>query len=63
METRIYSVELEANGYADDTFVSETLGECVTYCFENGYTEGQIAELVGDEKIVENLYTLTGERI
>ena len=63
METRIYSVELEANGYADDTFVSETLGECVAYCVENGYTEGQIAELVGDEKIVENLYTLTGERI
>lgn len=33
----MYSVELKANNYSDDTFLSVSLEECVNYLVDNGY--------------------------
>ena len=50
MMTTTYSVELEATGYADDTF-NGTYEECVEYMQEYGYTaeDGRIAKILVDE--------------
>lgn len=37
MMTTIYSVELEATGYSDDTF-NGTYEECLQYMQDHGYT-------------------------
>ena len=54
-----YSVELEATGFADDTFEG-TYEECVEYLKDNKYTQkdGRIVKLVDDgDPIVTEIIT------
>ena len=48
----MYSVELEKNGYKDDSFISMSLEECIEYLKDNGLYDGgewQIVLLDFDE--------------
>ena len=47
----LWSVELEANGYEDDTF-NGTFEECIEYCKDYGYAigkDGRLAKIVVEE--------------
>lgn len=50
MAKTIYSVELQANSYMDDIFVSEDIDECRAYCKKHEFTDedGRIAEILDD---------------
>ena len=60
----MWSVELEANSWNDDTF-NGTFDECVKYCEENGYKvdgkDARLAEVEMEDGCVTYTYDIVNE--